>query len=115
MNLLKLAWLQIAPGKTLEENLHKGISYCRKSKERGADLALFAEMWSQGYNIYERPVQEWQADGTEGIFIAELDLEQLRSYRENEVHGNAYRHPKKYGRLVEPVIDKPFIRKDYRE
>lgn len=38
-----------------------------------------------------------QTDGQEGIYIAELDLEQLRSYRESEVHGNAYRHPKKYG------------------
>ena len=35
-----------------------------------------------------------QTDGQEGIYIAELDLEQLRSYRESEVHGNAYRHPK---------------------
>ncbi len=293
MNLLKLALLQIAPGITLEENLKKGIHYCKKAKECGADLALFPEMWSQGYRIYDRPVREWQAeaisagsdfvrafgnlarelhmaigitlleqypnaprntlivfdrfgeqklvyakvhtcdfdaerhltpgedfcvttldtacgkvcvgamicfdrefpesarilmlkgaelilvpnacpmeinrlsqlrarayenmtaiatcnypetvpdcnggssvfdgvaylpgsdgsrdacilqaDGTEGIFIAELDLEQLRSYRENEVHGNAYRHPKKYGLLVDTAIDKPFIRKDYRE
>lgn len=56
-----------------------------------------------------------QADGKEGIYIAELDLEQLRHYRENEVHGNAYRHPKKYGLLVDTKIDKPFVRNDYRE
>ena len=35
-----------------------------------------------------------QAGGGEGIYIAELDLEQLRSYRKSEVHGNAYRRPK---------------------
>ena len=56
-----------------------------------------------------------QADGREGIYIAELDLEQLRNYRNHEVHGNAYRHPKKYGILVKTKIDKPFIRNDYRE
>ena len=56
-----------------------------------------------------------QADGKEGIYIAELDLEQLRYYRENEVHGNAYRHPKKYGLLVDTKIDKPFVRNDYME
>ena len=56
-----------------------------------------------------------QADGQEGIYIAELDVEQLRNYRKNEVHGNAYRHPKKYGILVDTKIDKPFIRNDYRE
>ena len=55
-----------------------------------------------------------QADGSEGIFIAELDLEQLRSYREKEVHGNAYRHPRKYGILIDTGRDQPFIRGDYR-
>ena len=56
-----------------------------------------------------------QADGKEGIYIAELDLEQLRSYRESEAHGNAYRHPKKYGLLIDTKIEWPFIRSDYRE
>lgn len=291
-NNLKIALLQIAPCKTLEENLKKGITYCRKAKERGADIALFPEMWSNGYNIYGRPVDEWkaeavpvnsdfvnsfgsiakelnmavgitlleeyenaprnslvlfdrfgerklvyakvhtcdfdvernltpgedfyvtaldtacgevkvgamicydrefpesarilmlkgaelilvpnacpmeinrlsqlrarayenmtaiatcnypetvpdcnggssvfdgvaylpelegsrdtcilQAGGQEGLYIAELDLEQLRNYRKKEVHGNAYRHPKKYGLLTDTKIDEPFVRKDYR-
>ena len=56
-----------------------------------------------------------QADGKEGIFIADLDLDQLRCYRESEVHGNAYRHPKKYGLLVDTTINNPFVRQDYRE
>ena len=289
---LKIALLQIAPCKTLEENLEKGIIYCRKAKERGGDIALFPEMWSNGYNIYDRPVNEWkgeavpvnsdfvntfgsiakelnmavgitlleeyenaprnslvlfdrfgeqkfvyakvhtcdfdverkltpgddfyvtaldtacgevkvgamicydrefpesarilmlkgaelilvpnacpmeinrlsqlrarayenmtaiatcnypetvpdcnggssvfdgvaylpelessrdtcilQADGQEGLYMAELDLEQLRNYRKKEVHGNAYRHPKKYGLLTDTKIDEPFVRKDYR-
>ncbi len=55
-----------------------------------------------------------QADENEGIYVAELDLEQLRGYRENEVHGNAYRRPKKYGLLTDMQIHKPFIRNDYR-
>ena len=292
-NNLKIAMLQIAPCKTLEENLEKGITYCRKAKERGADIALFPEMWSNGYNIYGRPVDEWkaeavpvnsdfvnsfgsiakelnmavgitlleeyenaprnslvlfdrfgerklvyakvhtcdfdvernltpgedfyvtaldtacgevkvgamicydrefpesarilmlkgaelilvpnacpmeinrlsqlrarayenmtaiatcnypetvpdcnggssvfdgvaylpelessrdtcilQADGQEDIYIAGLDLEQLRNYRKKEVHGNAYRHPKKYGLLTDTKIDEPFVRKDYRQ
>lgn len=50
----------------------------------------------------------------EGIYIAELDLEQLREYRKNEVHGNAYRHPLKYGLLIETGVDEPFIREDCR-
>ena len=293
MNLLKIALLQIAPCNTINKNIDKGIKYCRKAKEMGADIVLFPEMWSNGYNIYNRPIDEWKAeavsidsvfvnsfgstakelnmaigitllekyekaprntfvlfdrfgerklvyakvhtcdfdvernltagddfyvtalntacgdinvgamicydrefpesarilmlkgaelilvpnacpmeinrlsqlrgrayenmlaiatcnypeivpdcnggssvfdgvvylpemdgsrdtcilqgDGKEGIYIAELDLEQLRYYRENEVHGNAYRHPKKYGLLVDTKIDKPFVRNDYME
>ncbi len=293
MDLLKIALLQIAPTGSLEGNLEKGIRYCRQAKALGADIALFPEMWSNGYNIYDRPVDRWtaeaipadgdfiaafgrlagelsmavgvtlleaweggprnslvvfdrfgerkltyakvhtcdfdvernltpgedfsvtvldtacggvkagamicydrefpesarilmlkgaelilvpnacpmeinrlsqlrarafenmlavatcnypdtvpdcnggssvfdgvvylpglagsrdtcilQADGEEGVYIAELDLEQLRSYREREVHGNAYRHPKKYGLLAEPGISYPFLREGYRE
>lgn len=292
MHMLKIALLQMAPCKTQEENLEKGIEYCKNARQRGADIALFPEMWSNGYQIYERPVDAWkaeaisadsdfvrtfeslaeelhmaigvtflekyekaprnslilfdrfgerqfiyakvhtcdfgvechltpgedfyvttlntacgdvkvgamicydrefpesarilmlkgaelilvpnacpmeinrlsqlrarayenmtavatcnypesvpdcnggssifdgvaylpqsdssrdtcilQAGGQEGIYMAELDLNRLRSYRENEVHGNAYRQPEKYGLLTETKIDEPFIRKDYR-
>lgn len=293
MNLLKIALLQIAPCNTLNENLTKGIIYCKKAKELGADIALFPEMWSNGYNIYNRPIEDWkaeaipadsefvhtfgdlakelhmaigitllekteenprnslvlfdrfgkqqfiyakvhtcdfdveqnlkpgddfyvtdldtacgevkvgamicydrefpesarilmlkgaelilvpnacpmeinrlsqlrarafenmlavatcnypenvpdcnggssvfdgvaylpelsgsrdtcilQADGKEGIYMAKLDLDQLRRYRENEVHGNTYRHPEKYRLLIDTKIDKPFVRSNYRE
>ncbi|MBS6195024.1 MAG: carbon-nitrogen hydrolase family protein [Clostridiales bacterium] len=293
MNILKIALLQIAPCTTIDENLEKGIKACKTAKEMGADIALFPEMWSNGYRIYNRPVEEWkkeaipadsefvnsfgciakelnlavgitlleeyegfprntlilfdrlgnrkftyakvhtcdfdvegnllpgedfyvtaldtacgevkvgamicydrefpesarilmlkgaelilvpnacpmeinrlsqlrgrafenmtaiatcnypgtvpdcnggsnvfdgvvylpelegsrdtcilQADEKEGIYIAELDLDQLRSYRKTEVHGNAFRHPKKYGILTEVKIEEPFIRKEYRE
>lgn len=292
MNILKIALLQIAPCGTLEDNLKKGMDACKKAKEMGADIALFPEMWSNGYDIYHREIDEWkaeaipadsdfidtfgnlaqelcmaigvtflekqnqaprnslvlfdrfgarkfvyakvhtcdfgeerhltpgedfyvtaldtahgmvkvgamicydrefpesarilmlkgaelilvpnacpmeinrlsqlrarafenmvavatcnypetvpdcnggssvfdgvaylpemegsrdtcilQADGKEGIYIAELDLEQLRGYREKEVHGNAYRRPVKYGLITDTKIDAPFIREDYR-
>lgn len=291
--MLKIALLQIAPCGTLDKNLEKGIAYCKKAKEMGADIALFPEMWSNGYNIYDRPAVLWQseaisansdfvqafgklaetlqmaigitllekqenaprntlilfdrfgtqkfvyakvhtcdfgaergltpgddfyvttldtacgevrvgamicydrefpesarilmlkgaelilvpnacpmeinrlsqlrarafenmlavatcnypdsvpdcnggssvfdgvaylpetpgsrdtcilqADGKEGVYMAELDLEQLRKYRETEVHGNAYRRPQKYKCLTDTKIEKPFIRSDYRE
>lgn len=293
MNFLKIALLQIAPCDTLDGNLEKGINYCKLAKEMGADIALFPEMWSNGYRIYDRSVDKWkaeaipvdsdfvnafgrlagelgmaigitllekygnaprntlvlfdrfgerkftyakvhtcdfdvernltpgenfyvttldtscgevkvgamicydrefpesarilmlkgaefilvpnacpmeinrlsqlrarayenmlaiatcnypetvpdcnggssvfdgvaylpeladsrdtcilQADGKEGIYIAQLDLEQLRHYREKEVHGNAYRRPQKYGLLVDTRINKPFVRDNYRK
>ncbi len=57
----------------------------------------------------------FMADGKEGVYIAELDLEMLRDYREREVHGNCYRRPEKYSLLTESEINAPFIRKDRRD
>lgn len=58
------------PEDTLEGNLEKGLKYCRKSKEMGADIALFPEMWSVGYNILE-DVTELKASAisNESIFL----------------------------------------------
>lgn len=47
--LLKIALLQLVAGKTIDEQLEKGIKACREAKEKGADVALFPEMWSEGY------------------------------------------------------------------
>ena len=55
-----------------------------------------------------------KAGGEEGIYIAELDVDMLRSYRESEVHGNAYRHPEKYGVITQKDIKPPFVREDRR-
>ena len=41
-----------------------------------------------------------EAPGEEGIYIADIDLDLLRIYRANEVMGDSYRHPEKYGSLV---------------
>lgn len=62
MNLLKIALLQIAPTGSLAGNLEKGTAACRRAKELGADIALFPEMWSNGYRIYDRPAEEWKAE-----------------------------------------------------
>ena len=54
MNKLKIALLQISPARDIQLNLAKGIESCKKAKEMGADIALFPEMWSNGYDIYDR-------------------------------------------------------------
>jgi predicted amidohydrolase len=53
MKNLKVALLQLMPAGSMEDNLQKGLEYCRKAKNMGADIALFPEMWSVGYNIPE--------------------------------------------------------------
>lgn len=83
MSVLNIALLQIEPCGSLEGNLKKGMACCRKARELGADIALFPEMWSNGYDIYERPPEVWQQDAipvdgdfveTFGRLAAELDM-----------------------------------------
>ena len=59
---LKIALLQIAPLDSLQDNLQKGIDACRKAKELEADIALFPEMWSNGYRMDDRELEEWQKE-----------------------------------------------------
>ena len=49
--MFKVALLQLISEKTQEENLEKGIAWCRQAKTMGADLALFPEMWNNGYAV----------------------------------------------------------------
>ena len=56
-----------------------------------------------------------EAGEREGIYIADFPIDEIRNYRSNEVHGNAYRHPGKYKMLISEGIEEPFIRKNYRK
>ncbi len=72
---LKIALLQILPdGDTLET----GKSACRKAAEMGADIALFPEMWSCGYDFTAENVIAESADGefvrSFGELARELDM-----------------------------------------
>ncbi|MCD7712335.1 MAG: carbon-nitrogen hydrolase family protein [Firmicutes bacterium] len=42
-----------------------------------------------------------EAPEEEGIYIAEINMDLLRDYREHEVMGERYRHPEKYGAITE--------------
>lgn len=48
---LKIAFLQLLPKKNLREQFDIGKTACEKAKEIGADIALFPEMWSDGYYL----------------------------------------------------------------
>ncbi|EHL2642136.1 carbon-nitrogen hydrolase family protein, partial [Listeria monocytogenes] len=49
-------------------------------------------------------------DFSEGIFIAEFNLDEIRTYRENETWGNAYRKPHTYTDLISLDVKAPFKR-----
>ncbi len=62
MSKLTIALLQISPCPSLKENLAKGINACLAAKLGGADIALFPEMYSNGYDIYDRKFDDWKHD-----------------------------------------------------
>lgn len=49
--MIKIAFLQLLPSECVEENMEKGIHYCKEARKLGADIALFPEMWSCGHHI----------------------------------------------------------------
>lgn len=66
MGKLKVALLQMMGyGSDRDASLAKGEAFCRHARARGADIALFPEMWSIGMTFFD-PKQEgareqWQA------------------------------------------------------
>ena len=55
--IIHIAFLQILPGKSLDENFSIGKKACIEAKEKGADIALFPEMWSDGYALPQDDAQ----------------------------------------------------------
>lgn len=74
---LKIALLQILPD---GDPLETGKSACRKAAEMGADIALFPEMWSCGYDFTAENVNALAVSADEefvqvfGELAAELDM-----------------------------------------
>lgn len=67
---LRIAFLQILPGKSLSEQLTIGSEACREAKRMGADIALFPEMWSVGYDIpQEQDALEAASLGRDSMFM----------------------------------------------
>lgn len=68
---LRIALLQITPLKRCEDNLRKGLSACHTAQSSGADIALFPEMWSNGYRIHDRTFSKWRDDavGEDDSFV----------------------------------------------
>lgn len=68
--IFNIAFLQLLPGQTLEENLEIGLEACEKAKALGADVALFPEMWSCGYEIpQEKETLEARAIAANSPFV----------------------------------------------
>jgi predicted amidohydrolase len=61
---LRIALVQLASsGRDVAANLDRGLAACREAADRGADLALFPEMWSVGYAAGFDPALAEPIDG----------------------------------------------------
>lgn len=71
MSELKVALLQMVSEKTQNDNMKKGIEFCIRAKGMGADIALFPEMWNNGYTVTDDPhTNEKSAIGINSPFIS---------------------------------------------
>ena len=73
--MLKIALLQLLPGGSLAEQQNIGTSACRQAKDMGADIALFPEMWSDGYFLP-------QEEGAVDALAITADSEFICAFRE---------------------------------
>jgi predicted amidohydrolase len=54
MNILKIALLQLSPPPDAQAAMERGLAACEEAAAHGADIALFPEMWSNGYAVFDR-------------------------------------------------------------
>ena len=73
--MLKIALLQLLPGGSLREQQNIGTAACRKAKDMGADIALFPEIWSDGYFLP-------QEEGAVDALAITADSEFICAFRE---------------------------------
>ena len=70
---IRTALLQILPGKSLSDQVELGIQACCRAKSLNADIALFPEMWSSGYEIPQSPEKlNRLAIGEDSPFVQEF-------------------------------------------
>ena len=55
-----------------------------------------------------------EAGESEGIYLAQFDMDQIRDYRQRETWGNAFRRPHRYGELTSTRVREPLIRVNAR-
>lgn len=53
-----------------------------------------------------------EAGEDEDVYLAAFDMDSIRSYRQREAWGNAYRRPRFYGTLIATEVETPFVRRD---
>ncbi len=87
-----------------------GVAMANPNGENAGNSCAFSPIcWDENGDCVDNILL--MADAlTEGLFYAEFDMDQIRSYREQEMMGNTYRKVSAYDLLLDKGISYPFIR-----
>lgn len=87
-----------------------GVAMANPNGENAGNSCAFSPIcWDENGDCVDNVLL--MADAlTEGLFYAEFDMDQIRSYREREMMGNTYRKVSAYDLLLDKGISYPFIR-----
>lgn len=55
-----------------------------------------------------------EAGESEGVYLANFDMDAIREYRRREVWGNAFRKPHRYAALTATGVEEPFVRVNWK-
>lgn len=91
------------------ENMVGGAMANYPGKGWGCSCAFSPIVFDENGNCLDNIIVKAD-DMSEDILIAEFDMNRIRTYRERETWGNAYRKPAAYSDLVSFEVKKPFIR-----
>jgi N-carbamoylputrescine amidase len=81
-------------------------------QENGHSVAFDAVAFGENEQALDTLIVE--AGESEGVYLAEFNMDRIRKYREHEVWGNAFRKPRCYDLLTSYEVEKPFIRASAR-
>lgn len=91
------------------ENMTGVVMANPPGKQAGQSCAFSPIAWSEDENDEDMLI--FQADEeTEGIYLADYDMEAVREYRSREMMGNTFRKVNAYAALLDPEVREPFIR-----
>jgi predicted amidohydrolase len=111
--MLKGAELILTPNAcTLDEKMLNQFQTRAVENAVGVAMANYASPTKNGYSCAfdANGDKILVAEGNEGVYIAEFDLDKIRAYRQKTIWGNAYRRPGKYKALTSSGVESPFIR-----
>lgn len=91
------------------ENMTGVVMANPPGENAGRSCAFSPIAWDRHGNCREMCIFQ-AGEREQGLFFADYDIEELRSYRKREMMGNTFRKVEAYGALLSSAVEEPFIR-----